>query len=345
MSNKKQLAAGAIVRLGGVPMLNTYWGKKRLTVLAYHRIVEFKHDDFGDFVPVVSATPKLFEQEMAFVKAYFNVISLDDLRGAVLYGRGLPENPLLITFDDGYLDNYTNAFPVLKKYGFPAVIFLTTSRMDNPNTPLWWDQVARAFHRTSQTEADLPLIGQSNLTGSEKNVTLRAVMDALKTVPENEKLDAVGEIRSALGVDDIGGEQLFFNWEQAKDLINNGIACQGHTVNHPIMTRISAEEVKQQVTASKQAIIDNTGQDVYAFAYPNGTPADYTPETMSILRESGYDLAFTLTPGPMRWEQVKSHPLQIRRVYLDNKDTLQVFAVKVMGVPAFMEPVAYPDGV
>jgi hypothetical protein len=89
--------------------------------------------------------------------------------------------------------------------------------------------------------------------------------------------------------------------------------------------------------------MDHTGQEVYAFAYPNGTPADYTPETMTALTENGYDLAFTLTAGPMRWEAVKAHPLQIRRVYLDNKDTIKVFAVKVMGVPAFMEGLAYPE--
>jgi peptidoglycan/xylan/chitin deacetylase (PgdA/CDA1 family) len=343
MSSKKQLAAEAIVRLGGVPMLNTYWGKKRLTVLAYHRVTALEDGGFDDFRPMVSATPQLFDTEMAFVKAHFNVISLDDLRGAILHGNGLPDNPLLITFDGGYLDNYINAFPILKKYGFPAVIFLTTSRMNDTETPLWWDWVARVFHRTTQAQADLPLVGAVDLTGEAKHDALHTVMDALEAVPENEKLDTIAEIGAALGVTDVSGGPLFLNWEQAKELVNNGITCQSHTVDHPILTRISQSEVVRQIRDSRAAIMDHTGQEVYAFAYPSGTPADYAPETITALTAHGYDLAFTLTAGPMRWEAVKANPLQIRRVYLDNKDTLQVFAVKVMGVPAFLEPLAYPE--
>lgn len=339
--SKKQMAAQWLMRLGGVPALNAYWGKQRLTVLAYHRVIEYERDDFADYLPVVTATPAMFEQQMAFVRDHFNVISVWDLHAALTQGAALPDNPLLITFDDGYLDNYENAYPILKRFGFPAVIFLTTSRMDDPS-PLWWDAVARYFYHTEKTEADLPIIGHTVIEKGRRGV-LDDLLAELKKVPEDEKLAAVEAIRGALDVTDPDNTPLFMNWAQVRELIENGVACQAHTVTHPIMTRISIEEQRRQLAEARDKIQTETGQQVVSFAYTNGTKADYSLETMTALRETGYDMAFTLAPGPMRWEQVQAHPLQIRRVYLGYQDTYEVFVAKVMGVPAINDPLAFPE--
>lgn len=340
--SRQQMASQWLVRMGGVSLLDTYWGNRRLTVLAYHRVIEFERDDFADYLAVVSTSPTMFEQQLAFVRDHFNVISLWDLRAALTEGAALPDHPLLITFDDGYLDNYENAYPLLKKFGFPAVIFLTTSRMDDP-TPLWWDAVARCFHHTKKTEADLPLLGHTVIEKSKRGL-LDDLLRELKKVPEDEKLAAVEAIRAALDVTDPDETPVFMNWAQVREVIANGIACQGHTITHPIMTRVSLAEQRRQLTESRDRIQAETGQQVIAFAYPNGTAADYSPETMALLREAGYEIAFTLAPGPMRWSRVQAHPLQIRRVYLGYRDTYEMFALKVMGITAIYddEPLAYP---
>ena len=340
--SKKQAAARLLANGIGIQLLDSFWGKKRLTVLAYHRIIEYEHANFADYVPVVSATPTIFEQQMQFVEQYFNVISLTDLYNAMTKNAPLPDRPLLITFDDGYLDNYENAYPILKKFNFPAVIFLTTSRMADPS-PLWWDQVARYFHHTHKQDVNLPLIGEQSLTGESKPHILDNLLRELKKIPEDEKLDAVENIRQVLDVTDPDKSPLFMNWDQVRDLVNNGIACQTHTLTHPIMTRISPEEVRRQLSGARDAIAAETNQEIVAFAYPNGTHADYSMDTMAALQETGYTMAFTLEPGPMRWDAVKQHPLQIRRVYLGYHDTFEVFKVKVMGVPALNSVIAFPQ--
>ncbi len=88
-----------------------------------------------------SVSNKNFEYQMAFLKRHkFNVISLTDLARAIREKRFLPHNSVVITFDDGYADNYHHAFPILKKYGFPATIFIVASLIGHENY-LTWDQI------------------------------------------------------------------------------------------------------------------------------------------------------------------------------------------------------------
>lgn len=340
--SKKRTAVRWFSRIGGMQVLDTYWGSQRLTVLAYHRIIPYERADFADYVPVVSATPSDFEHQMQYITAHFTVVPLDDLRLALTEDKPLPHKPLLITFDDGYLDNYEYAYPILKKMGLPAVIFLATSRMSDPS-PLWWDAIARYFFHTDRIDVTLPLIGAQQLSPDGKRHILNYLLDELKKIPEEEKIAAVAQIREELAVTDPDQTPLFMNWDQVRDLVNNGIVCQAHTVTHPIMTRISAAEARRQLRESKAMIIDETGQSVFAFAYPNGGDTDYSVDTIAALRETGYDMAFTLAPGPMRWREAKAHPLQIRRVYLAYQDSFEVFEAKVMGLTAINTPIAYPN--
>lgn len=338
--SRRQQAAKLFDNIGGVSLLDRYWGMQRLTVLAYHRIIEWQHPDFADYEPVVSATPTQFEEQMQFIKQHFNVISLQDLDNFVTKSTSLPSRPLLITFDDGYTDNYVHAYPILKKYGFPAVIFIVTSRMTDP-TRLWWDRVAFAFHYTTFSKATIPLLGEHSFNSlSERRQVRQMLIDRLKILPENDKLATIGELERTLGVKPDNTPQ-FINWDQVRELVANGVACQPHTVTHPIMTRIRIDEVQRQLAEAKATIEHETNQEAIAFAYPNGTPADYSAETMRVLRENGYRLAFTLTAGPMRAREVQAHPLEIKRVYLSNRDTIEIYKMKVMGVPALLDRTPY----
>jgi peptidoglycan/xylan/chitin deacetylase (PgdA/CDA1 family) len=332
---KSHLLAAALHRTGGTRLLDAYWGPNRLTVLAYHRIRDARAPDFDGYAPNVSATPEMFARQMDFVKQRFNVIDLAALRAFVVDGNALPPRPLLITFDDGYLDNYENAYPILRERNLPAVIFLITGRMGSAERP-WWDLCAYYFHHTTQPRAALPLVGERDLSTPEARRTAREeLMRKLKTLPQNEKQAAMDALPDVLEVAPPAGEPpLFVSWEQVRELGAHGIACQPHTVTHPILTRISLDDARVELAESRARIADETGQAIMAFAYPNGTPADYDATMLQVLRELDIPLAFTLTPGPVRLKLVQRHPLQIARVFLSYKDTFAAFVMKVMGFPA-----------
>src|SRR5215212_2664577 len=107
--NKKSLFSLIMCKSGATALLDKVWGPNRLTVLAYHRIVDVNTPGFDHYQSNVSASPIMFERQMAYVAKNFNVIDLARLQAFIQHGEPLPERPMLITFDDGYLDNYTNA--------------------------------------------------------------------------------------------------------------------------------------------------------------------------------------------------------------------------------------------
>lgn len=331
----RQLFAKALARSGGISLLDRYWGSNRLTVLAYHRIQDAFAPDFDAFPGNVSASPELFALEMEFVARHFNVISLDDLRGFFKESQPLPERPLLITFDDGYLDNYQNAFPVLKRHGFPAVIFLMTSRMEQTAQRPWWDAVAYYFHHTQETEIAVPLVGmRSPVTINDRFQMTKELLAEMKLLPENAKQQLLQQLPEIFEVDPPAEKPLFVTWEQVRELVAGGVACMPHTVFHPILTRISLEDVRHEIADSRDHVRTQTQQEAFAFAYPNGTLADYNRDIIRVLDEEGYELAFTLVSGPVRCDEVKQHPFEIARVFLGVRDTFEMFQIKVMGLPA-----------
>jgi len=119
---KRQRLTQVMLKTGCWRLLDLFWGPQRLTVLGYHRICDPAAPGFSGLVSNVSATPAMFARQMDYVKQRFNVIRLDALRACVVDGAALPSRPLLITFDDGYLDNYTHAFPILRERGLAAVL-------------------------------------------------------------------------------------------------------------------------------------------------------------------------------------------------------------------------------
>jgi peptidoglycan/xylan/chitin deacetylase (PgdA/CDA1 family) len=118
----------------------------RVLILMYHMVSETDHPLQKRY----AVSPKKFRWQMRYLKFKgYTPISLDDLHGSFVYNNGkLPEKPVIITFDDGYMDNYENAFPVLKEYSFPAAIFMVSGLVGRSN--LW--NVAEGY-------PERPLIG------------------------------------------------------------------------------------------------------------------------------------------------------------------------------------------
>jgi peptidoglycan/xylan/chitin deacetylase (PgdA/CDA1 family) len=342
---KSQLLAQIFYHGGGAKALNLLQGTERLTVLAYHRVLDFEPSEYTYFAPNVSATTPMFRQQLDFVRRNFNVIDLAALLAYLRDDEPLPPRPLLITFDDGYLDNYENAAPVLQEYQLPAVIFLTTGRMEEPG-PLWWDLCAYYFYAAGTTSTDLPLVGTCSFeTPAERLAVCQSVAEALKTLSETDRRQALRDIRQALAAPSHppANPPLFMSWDHVRELVQSGIACQPHTVTHPILTRTSHEEVYHELATSKAQIEAETSQPALALAYPNGQPGDYDRETLRILRELGYQAAFTLVPGPMPFHEARRHPLEIRRVFLGYRDTFEIFVAKVMGLPSLLTRVTYME--
>lgn len=122
----KPLAIRAYLYCGCVQVRNVFFNlaeNSRVTVLAYHRIAVSRND-------VNAVSPSVFDKQMAYLKDHYDVINMSDFMG-ILADRKCLRRAVVVTFDDGYRDNFTNAVPVLRKHGIPACFFISTGFMGN----------------------------------------------------------------------------------------------------------------------------------------------------------------------------------------------------------------------
>lgn len=277
---------------------------RRFLVLCYHRVNDSGHPFFG-------GTPTaLFRQHMQVLREGFNVFFLDELVERAASGD-VPANAVAITFDDGYRDNYATAFPILRELSLPATIFLVSDAVDG-NRLIWHDRVFDAFHRTRAKGlafdgAKLPL---TNL--DEKHKALAKVLAVLRSSTPSTRDETIDSLLDSLGVTSPpreGWDKL--TWDHAREMNGHGIRFGAHTLDHPILSRVSEDEARRQIRDSKASIESELGETITAFAYPNGSPIDFNAGTKRILNEEGFRCAVTTMGGA---NDATSDPLALRRV-------------------------------
>ncbi len=302
--------------------------KKSLTVINYHRIANPYRADFDSFKPNVSATPEDFDRQMDYLARWFHVVSLREIVEWLDGGRELPPYSALITFDDGYLDNYTSAFPILRRHQFPALIFLTTGHIGT-DAAFYWDLAAYCFCHTQHQRITFPGGAIQRWSNpAQREEVLRDWIESLKGVPHSEKQVWVQRLPAELGVSIPAGyfRGLMMSWEQVREMQQAGIEFGAHTIHHPILTRISLEEVRQEVEGSKSKIEEETAGTVLGFAYPNGQSSDLDARIEKVVADSGIRAAFTLLNGPSPLGEVRRNPHAIRRIFISHRHSLARFA-------------------
>ena len=308
-----------------------------LTVLNYHRIDNPFREGFDTFKPNVSATPADFARQIDFVRKNYNVISCEYLDACLRGEKTLPAHAAMITFDDGYYDNFAHAYPALKTQNLPAVIFLTTGFIGNigDDKSFYWDYVAACFYYTQNNHATLPLLGDVSWSDEvSKEKIMHRWIEMLKKLPDEKKQDIIKSTDKILNVSLPEGifSNLYLSWPQVREMHQNGIEFGSHTVSHPILTRIPLKDARNELNVSKKRIEDEIGkQQVISLAYPNGGISDFSSDVTKVVDEVGYKIAFTLLPGPTSYTSVRRKPLEIRRIFLSHRDAFPRFASKVVG--------------
>jgi len=305
-----------------------------LTVLNYHRIDDPFREGFHTFRPNVSATSSAFTTQMDYVSRKYNVISGAELAAVIKGQYQLPAHAAIITFDDGYYDNYSNAYPILKARNLPAIIFLATDFIGS-RKPFFWDLIAYCFFHTKKEKVQLPLLGAHSWADkSAREVVMQRLIETLKKLSDVEKQKIIDQLPQILGVD-VPNEvfkNLMMSWSDAKELSENGIELGAHTASHPILTRLSLGDTSVELLKSKRHIEAEIGKPVLSFAYPNGQSSDFNEDVVDRVQQAGFEIAFTLLPGPTRRITTIKNPLTIRRIFLSYTDSFPKFMAKLTGL-------------
>lgn len=245
--------------------------RPRIIILSYHRVA----DDY--FRPQMAVPPAVFEKQMNFIRENFKVISLDE---ALPFLRGespLKEDVAVITFDDGYRDNYTQAFPVLKKYSLPATIFLTTDFIGT-NRRLWWDEIDFLLEKENggvppdiyPKEVEKCLLEIEAKEGKDRKRAINKLISILRNMIKSVKEEVMDNIRAAREKPGAAFDRIMLSWGEVAEMRRKGISFGAHTRSHIILTEVPIERATKEIVESKAAIEARLKEPVIHFAYPSG---------------------------------------------------------------------------
>ena len=264
-------------------------GNGCLRILAYHRVWDEPPETFAFDEELISANSEDFHRQMSWIKKHFEILSFADLHACAQQNRPWPRRALLVTFDDGYADNYTHAFPILKELNLPATIFLSTGYIDKPRL-FWWDLIAYCVKKTKLSKIKWPDIS-SHALSFENEKTRRVSIDKIllwiKSVADNEKNDFLEKLPHSLEVPlpaDISGA-MQLNWAQVREMAAQRIEFGGHSVTHPILSNIGAPQLEHEIAGCKRAIETQLEGEVLVFSYPNGQSS---PAVHDAVQRAGY---------------------------------------------------------
>ena len=264
-----------------------------LRVLAYHRISDPTRASMLD-PRLISATPEIFERQMAYLARDYRVVSIEDVLNAIECGSRLPDKAVLITFDDAYVDFASNAWPILKTYRLPVTVFVPTAYPDQPERAFWWDRLYWAFFHTSKTELAASPIGPLPLeTNEARRNGLRKLQIYMKSLAHQQAMALTDEVCSELGIEKTSYKSAL-SWEELRQLAREGVTLGAHTQTHPILTQLEPGQIRAEVAGSQQDLKREIGKVLPVFCYPNGNCNEVVT---NILGEAGFVAAFTMRSG------------------------------------------------
>lgn len=293
MRKKDLLALAMFGRFSPLRPIVTRMGTKSLVVLAYHRINEKPDAAYPLQEDTVSATPEMFRKQLAFLKRHCFVTTFKELADLIAANEEIPDNTVIITFDDGYRDNYDIALPILSEFNLPAVVYVVTDNIDS-GQPFWFDVLSYALLRAPNGCLSI-LDGQHSFDISEENrkSLRRSFGDLVRTLSDQERVRALRELvdYSKCRSDIDALERTVLTWPEVSELQSAGIEIGSHTVTHPFLTRLSDQQLRSELMDSKSCIESAIGAEVRSVSYPTGGKAYYDERAVKLAAECGYQFA------------------------------------------------------
>ncbi len=319
---KKALLAGLLSRSGFGSLLERTIPWSGALVLNYHRIGDARDSVFDR--GLWSATTEGFFDQLRFIKSHLDIISPDELTTAVSSKRG---RFCLLTFDDGYRDNFEIAFPILKAANVPATFFVVTGFLDASKVP-WWDEISWMVRTSQRNRLDLPewLPAPVSLDHSDREAAVRQLLRTFKAMPAastERYLDALAEMTGTGRCSAAMGRNLWMDWEMVRQMRAGGMTIGGHTKSHQILARATPQQQREEILGCGKRLAEVIGEPMRYFSYPVGGHQAFDAVTRNCLREAGVRFAFSYYGGFREFRQWDDY--DVRRVAIETYQTTDWF--------------------
>ncbi|MBU0993966.1 MAG: polysaccharide deacetylase family protein [Proteobacteria bacterium] len=257
-------------------------------ILVYHRFC-----DQSDPAPY-KIDGKTFKWQLNQIVKKFQIISLNEYIEFITENREIPENLVIITVDDGYFDFYQIAYPIIKDMNIKVTLFSTVNFIDK-KIWMWPDRITYALEKTNRKQFVFSFEKKRficDLSSIDSTlISWKAFSDYCIKVEDKKKWDLIGELEKYLDMDTPNiplPEYSSVTWKQLAEMNAHGVEIGSHTINHPILSKISEEDLYQEVHLSKKILEEKLDCEVKTFCYPNSYPGDINDAVIEQVKAAGY---------------------------------------------------------
>lgn len=312
--NKRALAARMLANTGLLRLARAAAPWSGVLALNYHRIGSAANSNYDH--GLWSADADSFAWQLDYLRSRLDIITFEQLPEVLSRRRG---RYALITFDDGYRDNYEVAFPILEAAGVKATFFVATGYIDQPEIP-WWDEIAWLVRTSERDRIDLPgwLDQPVRFDDPDREQAVRCLLRRYKQLPADQTttfVDAVAGACQRPRCSSDQGRRLWMSWDMLREMNAAGMAIGAHTVSHPVLANLDESRQQHEIDQSSRRIESELKQPVTLFSYPVGGLEHFNDTTRSCLQRAGMRYAASYYGGYRRLDDWDD--LDVRRIAIE----------------------------
>jgi len=308
----------------------------------YHRVLNEGDVSRQTIRNGIIVKTETFKKQIGFIRRHLKPVSLKEFAGYLEKKIPFPNKTCLITFDDGWRDNFLNAYPALRENHMPAVIFLSTDFIGTQRF-FWQEELTELLasirsrfsedKELMETQRILDIEGILRIIASDP----RDLPKEIDTFLNNQKKKNIAQIRELIhslkltckaDVTSEKKEPVFLNWDEVKTMADDGIAFGSHGKSHALLPALNAKEAEEEIRESREILEKNLKGTIDAFSYPNG---NFDTSVLKAVQDQGYRVAFGTERG---YVSKDDHPFSIRRINIhqDMTDSTPMLMARIAGL-------------
>ena len=317
----KSRIATVLFKSGVLFLIQRLLYRQHAVILMYHRVLPSLPSGMEYVQPGMYVTVETFRRHASLLKKRFDVVSLAEIVSRLHTGKSVA-GCCAITFDDGWLDNYTHAFEVLKEWELPATVFLASGFIGT-NDCFWPERLSFCLRQAEmKKEGVREEIIQKFYDEVAPVADEAAYLDNAIMVLKNWSPEKRDELFDSFSVTtkSPASPRLLMNWDEVLTMHRSGLVDFGsHTVNHVILDQVSLDRAREEVVRSREEIESQLGVPIALFAYPNG---NYNASLLKVMIGTGYAGAVTTKSG---WVTGNTNVVAMPRIGL-HEDVSKTYA-------------------
>lgn len=309
-----------------LPFIQSHF-RGMITIFMLHRVHRFELDKLSSNENM-KISPEFLDSFIVELKSKgYEFISLDRVYEILQSGEKV-KNKIVFTLDDGYLDNYTVAYPIFKKHNVPFTIYITTAFPDN-KAILWWyiledlilvnDSLKLCNGKTYECKSK-----------EQKEVVFLEIREIILGFKKENFLDSLKELFCQYEIDWFGkNRELCMNWEEIIELSKDELCTiAGHTKNHYALNQLSIEEVKSEIMEANKLIEEKIDRRIEHFAYPFGSRVEIGQREFDVVKNLGFKTTTTTRRGTI-YNEHKNYLECLPRIMLtENFDLKEIGKIR-----------------